>query len=190
MLEKYLAKFGFEEVQLKSILQSFHKTKYLKNEGFFKNNESFYKIGIIESGLFKMIYKSNRKNLIKDFCIEGDTIGVYSSILTNLPPRFDIVASEESQVWVSDFTELKKKFAGYLPFIILQKNLAESLYIKKEKREADLILLSAETRYKEFLNEKGNLSSRLKDHEIASYLGITNVGLSRIKARIFPQKNE
>ena len=56
--------------------------------------------------------------------------------------------------------------------------------MKKEKRESSLLLDDAQTRYIKFRNEYPGLESRIKQHLIASYLGITPVTLSRIRARL------
>ena len=68
---------------------------------------------------------------------------------------------------------------------LLIKSLLESAYIKKEKREREFLLDSAEIRYKRFLKENSNLIDRIKQYQIASYLGITPVALSRIKKSMF-----
>jgi hypothetical protein len=52
----------------------------------------------------------------------------------------------------------------------------------KEKRERDLLLLDAETRYKDFLIEFPGMDQRIKQGIIASYLGIKPIEtLSRIE---------
>jgi CRP-like cAMP-binding protein len=57
-------------------------------------------------------------------------------------------------------------------------------YIVKEKREPDLLLLDAETRYKNFLIEFSRMDQRLKQGIIPSYLGIKPETLSRIRRKI------
>jgi CRP-like cAMP-binding protein len=54
----------------------------------------------------------------------------------------------------------------------------------KEKRERDLLLLDAEKRYKNFLNEFPGMDQRIKQGIIASYLGIKPETLSRIRRKI------
>jgi CRP-like cAMP-binding protein len=66
----------------------------------------------------------------------------------------------------------------------LNCKIAESLFIKKERREATLLLDDAKTRYLNFLEEYPGLETRLKQYHIASYLGITPVSLSRVRAQL------
>jgi len=52
------------------------------------------------------------------------------------------------------------------------------------RREATLLMDSAEQRYRAFVAAEPVLAGRLPLHQIASYLGITNVALSRIRRRL------
>ena len=52
------------------------------------------------------------------------------------------------------------------------------------RREATLMMDSAEQRYLAFVEAEPALARRLPLHQIASYLGITNVALSRIRGRL------
>lgn len=55
---------------------------------------------------------------------------------------------------------------------------------KKEARERDLLCLSATERYQQLLKEQPTLCARLAQADIAGYLGITPVALSRIRGRL------
>lgn len=62
--------------------------------------------------------------------------------------------------------------------------LLEKGYSIKEKRERDLLLLDAERRYKIFLQDFSVLESTIKQHQIASYIGITPIALSRNRKKM------
>jgi len=49
---------------------------------------------------------------------------------------------------------------------------------------AGFLLFDAEKRYTLFLQEQPNLDQRIKQNMIASYLGITNVALSRVRKKM------
>ena len=59
-----------------------------------------------------------------------------------------------------------------------------SFGIRKEIREYELLCLSAEDRYTRLLTQTPELLDRVTQNEIARYLGVTPVGLSRIKSRL------
>jgi len=56
-----------------------------------------------------------------------------------------------------------------------------------ERRERSLILDSALTRYQNLLGEFPGIEARVRQYDLASYLGITPVALSRIRGR--PARN-
>jgi len=60
--------------------------------------------------------------------------------------------------------------------------LVEHAWIGKERRETQLIMLNASERYRAFREEYPGLEQRIPQYHIASYLGITPVQLSRIRA--------
>ena len=55
---------------------------------------------------------------------------------------------------------------------------------RRMQREASLLQSSAEQRYLLFLSQRPHLASRIAQHHIAAWLGITAVALSRIRGRI------
>ena len=61
-----------------------------------------------------------------------------------------------------------------------------NLYAEKERREKSLLTDNAETRYRIFLKEYPGFIDRFKHYHIASYLGISNVSLSRIRRKLNP----
>jgi CRP-like cAMP-binding protein len=65
--------------------------------------------------------------------------------------------------------------------------LADALacvFARQSAREAELLTLDAAERYRRFLAEQPLMAARLPLHHVASYLGITNVALSRIRQRL------
>ena len=59
--------------------------------------------------------------------------------------------------------------------------------MKKETREFELLCLTAEDRYRRLVSSHPTLFARVTQNDVARYLGITPVGLSRIKRRVSKQ---
>lgn len=51
------------------------------------------------------------------------------------------------------------------------------------RRTIDLLKIKPEDRYRQFVSQQSNIVDRIPLHIIASYLGMTSVSLSRIRAR-------
>ena len=69
----------------------------------------------------------------------------------------------------------------------LRATLTDALLVNlmaSSQRESALLMDSAEQRYTQFLAEHPAIAERVPLHHVASYLGITNVALSRVRRRI------
>lgn len=55
------------------------------------------------------------------------------------------------------------------------------LFMEKEEREIELLSADAKSRYRVFVTRYPELSGRISQYHIASYLGITPEALSRIR---------
>jgi hypothetical protein len=63
----------------------------------------------------------------------------------------------------------------------IARKYTEIIYYEKEKREASLLKENGSERYFNFINEYRHLIGRIPQKDIASFLGLTSVSLSRIR---------
>jgi CRP-like cAMP-binding protein len=169
-----------------SIILEFLSPKDIpKGKYFLKQGQWSDEIAFIEKGAFQLTYTNKGKQWTKGFSFESDWLGSLRSLVSKQANLYSIIALEDSKILSVSYSNLVNSVdSSYLntelllPFVI-------DLYLKKEEREFDFLSLSAEERYKKFLDQYGSNSKRLKQNHIASYLGITNVALSRIHSRIF-----
>ncbi|MCT8334481.1 Crp/Fnr family transcriptional regulator [Leptospira sp. 85282-16] len=176
--------FGAEEIR-EFFMKYGKTTKLKKKEIFAKKGIHSYSVGLVVSGGFKLIYKHGKKEWIKSFIFEDGLLGSIPSIFENQPIPYSIIAIEPSEVIVLTVNEFKSKMEkenGYQNFLI---QFLSHLYLKKEERVADFLLLEPDKRYKKFIQEYSYVLDRISQIDQAAYLGITNVALSRIKKRIF-----
>jgi CRP-like cAMP-binding protein len=136
----------------------------------------------VNSGLFRYYYVSEKgSEFTKGFFAERSFITAYTAMRKGRPSHYTIEALEDASILVVDYQQwlhLQNRHTCWMHFLF---SLVEKGYEKKESRERELLLFSAEERYRSFLKDYSALEKRLKQHMIASYLGITPVALSRIK---------
>lgn len=152
---------------------------------FIKAGETPARIAYVQKGLFRYVYLNEKGDeFTKAIMAENNFISSYSAMVTGKPSFFSVEALEDSQIleiaW-SDFIRLTELDVFWVRFLL---KFIEKGYITKEKRERDLLLLDAETRYKNFLTEFPGLDQRVRQGVIASYLGIQPETLSRIRRKI------
>lgn len=155
-----------------------------KGQFFLQAGEKTDKFGFVISGILRLFYtdfEGNEYN--KSFCMEEDFVASYSALLQNKESRLSINALEKATMIVVNYNDYLKLVDQHLCWQILSRKLAEKLFIKKEQKESQFLLDSAEERYYNFLQEYPKLEGRIKQYHIASYLGITPVALSRIRMK-------
>ncbi|ABG59520.1 Crp/Fnr family transcriptional regulator [Cytophaga hutchinsonii] len=142
------------------------------------------KFAFVAKGLFRYVYIDSKGNeFTKNFVPENNFALAYSSMIRHEVSKMAIEALEDSIICEIDYTDwltLKKGNACWNIFLI---TILENAFTIKENRERDLLLLDAEQRYETFRQEFPALETRVKQHLIASYLGISPVSLSRIRKK-------
>lgn len=165
---------------------SIGRIKSMKASEFFvRAGEVPHKIAYVNSGLFRYIYTNDKgEEFTKGIIVENSFLSSYSAMIMGKSSYFSIEALEDSQVFEifwKDFTSLMENDIFWTKFLL---KFVEKGYMIKEKRERDLLLLDAKTRYKNFLTEFPGMDQRIKQGIIASYLGIKPETLSRIRKKI------
>jgi len=152
---------------------------------FIKAGEIPRKFGFNLQGLFRYYYADPKGNeFTKSFVVEKNFISSYTAMVQQTESYYSIEALETSSLLVISYNKWKELVRSDITWEILIKNLLEAAYRKKEQREKEFLLDDATARLKNFLREYPDIYHRIKEYHIASYLGITPVGLSRIKKKL------
>ena len=153
-------------------------------EDFISAGQFSKSIAFVQVGLFRYYYINEAGlEFTKGFFKEGAVLSSYSAILQNRPSYFTIQALEDSVIETINYDEFHKLFSSHHCWNEFLVALLQRVYIIKEAREREFLLFSAEQRYKAFLQRYPGLEKRVKQHIIASYLGIAPESLSRIRRK-------
>lgn len=156
--------------------------KLKKGEFLIREGDIPDKLAFITSGIFRAYYTTDggdEKTIV--FRGPGRPLSAYSSHLEKQEAKFTIEALEDSALIYLSIQDFERLLSGHLFWKEETAKYFMSLFIEKEKRERELMSDDGETRYKKFLKEYPGLIDRINHYHIASYLGITNVSLSRIR---------
>ncbi|MBK6546231.1 MAG: Crp/Fnr family transcriptional regulator [Saprospiraceae bacterium] len=137
------------------------------------------------SGLFKMyaVDKNGKENNIQ-FASENDWIADIGSFHNEKPSRLYIEAIEPSIILQISKDNLWYLYTNYPKFDRNFRVIIEDKFIELQNRVLQSISSTAEERYETYLEQYPNLSNRLPNTQIASYLGITPEFLSKIRNNI------
>jgi len=160
--------------------RTFEKNDYLVRAGDVVNN--FY---FISKGLVRFFYcTEDGKEFNKHFAMENGFAGSFHSLILQEPCGFFIQALEKTETIVLPNRVLNEFYDRHACWERLGRKNAEQLVLIKEAREKELLLDPLDIRYQRFLKEFPGLADRVPQYHIASFLGVTDVALSRIRKKI------
>ena len=138
----------------------------------------------IKHGLLRCFYSKDGIDISSWFMKEGDVIYSVESFLTQKPSYEYIQALEETSLFYITYEELKHIYETFPEFNYIGRALTEKYYVLSERRLYSLRMQRSQERYDYLLENHPELILRVPAKYLASYLGITEVTLSKIKSKI------
>lgn len=172
-------------MNLQQLLESEgRKVEKARGEHVFIQGGSDRSLYFVKSGLLKAYYTSEEgKESIKSFILPSNIICSLTSVYSEKECSFSLLCLEPTNLIKISFDTLR---VYSLKDHQIANNVIEVLLdfaMKKEEREHDFLCLSAEKRFLKLIDTKPMLINKVTQNDIARYLGVTPVGLSRIKKR-------
>jgi CRP-like cAMP-binding protein len=159
--------------------------KYKKGSFIFNQGEICRDVFCLQRGLIKIYYNTlDGKERIKVFIADRGIFGSRSSQALNIPSPFSTLCLEDTEIIRFPYDLFEDACFEDLQLARSVFRFTQWLAVKKELREYQLLCLSVEDAYQEFILANPNLLARLTQIDIARYLGITPIALSRIKKRL------
>jgi len=141
-------------------------------------------LGFVVSGLVRKLYVSERgRPVVRGFGGPGSVVGAYVSLLTREPSYLSVEARTDTTLFVLPWSEIEVLYGRHSCWQTVGRRLAEATLVERETRAHELLTLSAAERFERFCASHREFLPELRSYDIASYLGITPVSLSRLRAR-------
>ena len=137
----------------------------------------------IQSGILRESFVEDGKDVTVQFFFEGQAVASIESFWKEIPSEVSIEAVEPSVLKVFKKADIQAFLAQHPESGITIAQFAYSRMINYYHLFLSRIKDSPEKRYQLLLEEHPEMVARIPQHYLASYLGITPVSLSRIRAR-------
>jgi CRP-like cAMP-binding protein len=161
------------------------KQKRLKaGDVWLKEGQVCLNVSFIEEGLFKSVYKKRGKTYVHWFMKENDVMIGVRSFFEQVPSKETIIALEPSFLYFIDYPTFQYLNMHYRAFQAVTLSLIASYYEKCQDR-TELLRLFRSDRYSEFMRTQRELVVRLKQKDMAAYLGLSEERLSKLKAELY-----
>jgi CRP-like cAMP-binding protein len=184
-LFNYFENFQVLSEAAKSSIKAIHfKVSMPKGKDLQSIGHTCKTIYFVEKGLARIYYYKDGNDITEAFAFENSLIARVESLFTGNPSKKGIQLLEESQLIGIPSSELFALYDQHHDVERLFRKIFEAAYVETVNRIESLQFHTAEERYKDLLHGSPNLLQRVSLKHIASYLGITQVSLSRIRAQI------
>ena len=153
-----------------------------------KKNKDLQPIGhtcktiyFIKKGAARIYYFKGGIDITESFFFENSIIARVESLFTGKPSRKAIQILDDAEIIAINANQLFKLYDTFPEIERLFRKIFEAAYVETVNRIEGIQFHSAEERYNALLNEAPNVLMRVPLKYVASFLGITQVSLSRIR---------
>ena len=186
MIKNYLKSYNIlTDDEIEIFIQKTTKRNLNKQDYFIKEGETCKEVAFVLNGIFRSFYISDKEEEIT-YCITfpDNLMTAYSSFITGQSTVENIQAITNVELLIipkSTIDDFVSKNPNWTKFL---KIVAEQQYIELEKRIFQLQKNNALQRYSDLLKNQPEYVQNIPLQHLASYLGITQRHLSRIRKEI------
>jgi CRP-like cAMP-binding protein len=141
-------------------------------------------IYFIAKGVARIYYFKDGIDITESFAFENNIIARIESLFTGKPSRKAIQILEDAEIIAINANLLFKLYDQFPEIERLFRKIFEAAYVETVNRMESIQFHTAEERYRTLLEQAPDVIKRVPLKHIASYLGITQQSLSRIRAAI------
>jgi CRP-like cAMP-binding protein len=169
----------------REIIASLSAVQDLPKGGYFvRAGETPTRVGYMISGWLRYFYSDvEGREFVRYFCNGGNFVTSQAALINGEPSAFSIQALEDAVLAVFDYAAWLKLLETHTAWGIIHNKILDQALVRAESRERSLVLDDAATRYRRFLEEYPDAEEHVKQYDIASYLGVNPVTLSRIRGK-------
>lgn len=179
---EFVLQFGeLNTQQIKLISQKAKTITLDKDEYFAEAGKVLHQVCFVLDGILRICYYNNKGEEITKIFVEENHL-LYD--LKNAPSTEYIQAATPCKLLVFSNTDWKEITDTIIVWETIIQKITNKALVEKLQRVSPLIAQDATTRYLEFLEKYPTLANRIPLSYIASYLGITQQSLSRIRKNI------
>jgi len=165
------------------IQSSFSPFTLLKGEYFLKAGEVNKHIGFLNKGLIRyFVYKDGEESTF-EFTKEGEFIGDYQSFRNASVSIQNIQAIEDCELLIIDFPKIQNIYNNTENGNLIGRKIIAHRFDVMVNQLLEVYMQNHEDRYKSFIKKYFDLTQRIPQYLIASYVGVRPESLSRIRKR-------
>lgn len=179
---------GITKEELAVIIPKYRQVNFCRNDFLLKEGQVEKKYWFLESGFIRSyIIDTEGNDITFNLYSSKDVVIDYPSIFFYAPTRENIQALTDCICWEISFADFQEMFNSIISYREHQRGLLVGSYFALKEHSISLIADDAKTRYLKFLKEKPYIVQNVSLKQIATFLGVTDTSLSRIRKEILSE---
>jgi CRP/FNR family transcriptional regulator, anaerobic regulatory protein len=183
LLEKLKALGPISEKLEERIRSIAYTNTYKAGEVILHINQPCNRICLITNGLTRSYYLNDGKEITSRFMEEGFIVTSWVSYYTQKPGEEIIEAVEDTMLACINYTDIQEMYIDFPESNVIGRRQVEYAFFLSEQRTQMLRGHTATDKYKFFLNNHSSLLQRVPLKHIATYLGMSEETLSRVRSK-------
>ncbi|RDW21296.1 cyclic nucleotide-binding protein [Oceanobacillus arenosus] len=174
-----------QEISEGILIEEYKKGTHLIRQGDDPTIKCYF---VLQGCVRQYTIDESGKEVTANFYTEEQAILTFTFQDLSQSSKYALTCLEDSIMVVGDFDTEKEMYNQYSELETMTRQMME-IYLGQAQNEFTAFISSTpEERYKSIMSKRPDLVTRVPQHQLASYLGITPESLSRIKKRMNQDK--
>ncbi|AXI10303.1 cyclic nucleotide-binding domain-containing protein [Oceanobacillus sp. 143] len=170
-----------QEITEAILIEEYKKGTYLIRQGDAPTTKCYF---VLQGCVRQYTINESGKEVTANFYTEEQAILIFAFQDSSQTSKYSLTCLEDTVMVVGDFETEQEMYSQYSELEIMTRKMTE-IYLGETQNEfAAFISSTPEERYKSIISKRPDLITRVPQHQLASYLGVTPESLSRIKKRM------
>ena len=177
-----LQTFPMPRQEATTIASHFHEKQFEKNELMFREGRVCNEYYFLDDGFARaFIHDINGNDITTALYPPNNVVCELFSFFKRIPSKENIQALTACKVWFLTFDELQHVFHSMVLFREFGRTILINAYASLKQRMLSALQETAEERYAHLINTNPDIFQHAPLKHIATYLGVTDTSLSRIR---------
>ena len=172
-----------EDNEVELIKNSFTSLFLAKGSYFLKAGEINKNVGFLQKGLIRYFVFKNDEESTFEFTKKGEFIADYQSFNNKTASNQNIQAIEDCEILIINYDNVQTIFNTTKNGNLIGRHIIEHRFDIMVNQLLAIYMQNQEERYKNFVEHYSDLTQRIPQYLIASYVGVKPQSLSRIRRR-------
>lgn len=175
----------FSDEELEEVFQAHEKISYQKGDLMLQEGKTANEYFVLEKGLARSFVNDYTGNEVTThFFTENEIVIDVSSIFQRIPSQENIICITDCECWRLDFETFQDLFHKIPNLAEWGRAWMSQQLFEYKQRSVEMFTLSATKRYMNLLEQKPQVIQFAPLKQVASFLGITDTSLSRIRKEL------